>query len=279
VVVGIPGLSWRDIDPEQTPNLYALTADAEGAQLSVRSVFRVTCAIDGWLTVGAGRRAAAERVQGIDETENRPALNDLCPTQPAVEPRGEGARVAGWGSLVAYNQELSFNARLGQLGEAARANDACTTAYGEDAALAVADESGRVENYFPDATSATTARMASCDLSVVNVASIDLRPGNKLDRDAQVATADVELGTFMARVPDTATVVLLGLADSEPSARLQLSSVSSAETSLGFLTTTSTRLTGLILVTDVTPTLYELLGFPPAEDFVRAEGSARTTPC
>jgi hypothetical protein len=206
----------------------------------------------------------------MDETENRPALNDLCPAQPAVEPRGDGAQVAGWGSLVTYNEELSFNARLGQLGEAARANGACTTAYGDDAALAVADESGRVENYFPDATSATTARMASCDLSVVDIASIDLRPGNKLDRDAQVATADVELGTFMARVPDTATVVLLGLADSEPSARLQISSVSSNETSLGFLTSTSTRLTGLILLTDVTPTLYELLGLPPAADFVGA---------
>ena len=276
VVVGIPGLSWGDIDREATPHLYALTADAEGAQLSVRSVFRVTCAIDGWLTVGAGRRAAAQRVQGPDENENLPALNDFCPSQPEVEPRREGAQVGGWDSLVAYNDELSFNARLGQLGETAKLNGTCTAAYGATAALAVADESGHVENYHPNAASATTSRLESCALSVVEVASIDLRPGNTLDRHAQVASADAALGTLMAKVPESATVLLLGLADSGPSARLQATSLSGPDSSLGYLTSTSTRLTGLILLTDVTPTLYQLLGLPASKRLRRCPGPEHT---
>jgi len=270
VVVGIPGLSWRDVDPDTTPNLYELTADAAGAQLSVRSVYRVTCAIDGWLTIGAGRRAAAQRVQGVDETENQPALNNVCPAQPPVEPRGEGAQVEGWDSLVTYNEELTFNARLGQLAETAETNERCTAAYGAGAALAVADESGQVETYYPDATLATTANLESCDLSVVDLASIDLRAGNKLDRETQVAAADVRLGNLLSMIPDSASVLLVGLADSEPSARLQISSLSGPDSSLGYLTSTSTRLTGLILLTDVTPTLYDLLGVPPAADFVGA---------
>ena len=228
----------------------------------MRSVFRVTCAIDGWLTVSAGRRAAAERVQGVDETENQPALNEFCAEQPEIVTSGPNAQVDGWESLRAYNDQLTFNARLGQLAETAHASGQCTSAYGAGAALAVADETGQVENYFPDAMSATSSALASCDLSVIDLATIDLRGGNAADRQEQVAVADSRLGALMEQVPESATVMLLGLADSEPSARLQVASLSGPESTLGFLTSTSTRLTGLILVTDVTPTLFDLLGLP-----------------
>ncbi len=127
-----------------------------------------------------------------------------------------------------------------------------------------------MENYYPAATAATSGRLASCELSVVEVASIDLRPGNEVDRHAQVAAADAALGELLAKVPESATVLLLGLADSAPSARLQAASLSDGDSSLGYLTSTSTRLTGLILLTDITPTLYQLLELPPATDFVGA---------
>ncbi|HVQ89205.1 MAG TPA: hypothetical protein VMT88_13600, partial [Actinomycetes bacterium] len=123
VFIGVPGLRWTDVSAASTPNISAFVADTAVAQLSVRSVYRVTCPIDGWLTLGAGRRAAAQRVPDIDETENVPDLNEFCdPIPPVVD-----HRVEGWDSLVAYNDDLSFNAQLGQLSDAIRSNGECAT--------------------------------------------------------------------------------------------------------------------------------------------------------
>src|SRR5699024_8256091 len=57
VFVGISGLGWSDVTAEDTPTLYSLTGDDAAASLTVRTVRSRTCVIDGWLTVGAGRRA------------------------------------------------------------------------------------------------------------------------------------------------------------------------------------------------------------------------------
>jgi hypothetical protein len=64
LVVGVPGLTWSDVDPEGTPELWALAGDSTIGALSVRAARSTTCVLDGWATLGAGNRA---RVPGPDE--------------------------------------------------------------------------------------------------------------------------------------------------------------------------------------------------------------------
>jgi hypothetical protein len=266
VLIGVPGLRWQDITREATPNMYSLAADSSVAQLSVRSVYRVTCPIDGWLTLSAGRRAAAQRVPGMDESKNVPALNQICPAIPSVS----DGRIADWASLVDYNAELSYNARLGQLADATARAGKCSTAVGPGAALALADTMGQVADYIPDPATLTTADVVACPLTVVDAATISVRPNEETGRDQQVAVADDSVGRVLSAVPAGATVLLAGVANDEPVARLQVLAIRGIGYPPGELSSSSTRLPGLVLLTDLTPTLYELLGLPPASDSVGA---------
>ncbi|SNR86817.1 hypothetical protein [Blastococcus mobilis] len=64
LVIGVPGLTWSDVDPDGTPELWALAGDSAIGALSVRAARSTTCVLDGWATLGAGNRA---RVPGPDE--------------------------------------------------------------------------------------------------------------------------------------------------------------------------------------------------------------------
>ncbi|MGY1639302.1 hypothetical protein ACI78V_21865 [Geodermatophilus sp. SYSU D00742] len=57
LVVGVPGLVWSDLDPEATPDLWALAEDAPVGAVSVRAARATSCLLDGWATLGAGNRA------------------------------------------------------------------------------------------------------------------------------------------------------------------------------------------------------------------------------
>jgi hypothetical protein len=167
VVVGVPGLVWDDVDPERTPELWALTGESPVGALSVRAARSTTCVLDGWATLGAGNRA---RFPGPDEglppvpMPQVPLPDDEAAPQPPLEDGdGEAAeedapatavdttlahcglqeRVAEFGLIqpeatVARTAEdegtLRFGAEPGALGEAV----GCATAYGRAATMAVA---------------------------------------------------------------------------------------------------------------------------------------------
>ncbi|RFU19251.1 hypothetical protein [Geodermatophilus marinus] len=57
VVVGVPGLVWDDLDPQATPELWALAGEAPVSAVSVRAARATSCLLDGWATLGAGNRA------------------------------------------------------------------------------------------------------------------------------------------------------------------------------------------------------------------------------
>ncbi|MGY1662608.1 hypothetical protein ACI78Q_15425 [Geodermatophilus sp. SYSU D00705] len=57
LVVGVPGLVWSDLDPDATPNLWALADEAPISAVSVRAARATSCLLDGWATLGAGNRA------------------------------------------------------------------------------------------------------------------------------------------------------------------------------------------------------------------------------
>jgi hypothetical protein len=94
VIVGVPGLIWSDVDPEGTPDLWALAGESAIGALSVRAARSTTCILDGWATLGAGNRA---RVPGPDEglppvpVPTVPLPEDpAVPTTPPVD-GGDGA--------------------------------------------------------------------------------------------------------------------------------------------------------------------------------------------
>jgi hypothetical protein len=92
LIVGVPGLTWQDVDPEGTPELWALAGDATIGALSVRAARGTTCVLDGWATLGAGNRA---RVPGPDEGLPPVPLPQVpLPEEqaaPATQPPGETA--------------------------------------------------------------------------------------------------------------------------------------------------------------------------------------------
>ena len=58
VIVGAPGLAWSDLDRDDLPALEAVADEGAVGSLTVRAVRSRSCAIDGWLTLSSGRRAA-----------------------------------------------------------------------------------------------------------------------------------------------------------------------------------------------------------------------------
>ncbi|SOD97241.1 hypothetical protein [Blastococcus haudaquaticus] len=90
LVVGVPGLTWRDVDPEGTPELWALAGESAIGAVSVRAARGTTCVLDGWATLGAGNRA---RVPGPDEglppvpLPTVPLPDEEAP--PATQPPGQ----------------------------------------------------------------------------------------------------------------------------------------------------------------------------------------------
>ena len=64
LVIGVPGLTWDDVDPAATPELWELAGESAIGAISVRAARSTTCLLDGWATLGAGNRA---RVPGPDE--------------------------------------------------------------------------------------------------------------------------------------------------------------------------------------------------------------------
>src|SRR5664280_776180 len=88
VVVGVPGLRWDQVSPDATPALAALVARGAVGSLSIRAGSGITCAADGWLTLGAGNRATGPSHPGAG------CPPDL-PTGPVVAQAG-GQRPWSW---------------------------------------------------------------------------------------------------------------------------------------------------------------------------------------
>lgn len=199
LTIGVPGLTWADLDPERTPQLWALAEDSAIGALSVRAARPTTCLLDGWATLGAGNRARypgpVEPVPPVplpsaplpeDQAESAaeegaPPVNGVeQPPTPPVDARlsycGLEEQVAEVGlaepqrtvARIAEDEATArFGAEPGALGEAV----SCSTAVGRAASLAVAGESSRftVLDTLPLGQPALTELMAQCPLTLVSL--------------------------------------------------------------------------------------------------------------
>ncbi|MFC4585124.1 hypothetical protein [Sphaerisporangium corydalis] len=250
-LIGVPGLHWHDVNAADTPNLWRLAGQSALGSMSVRSVGRITCPYDGWLTVSAGVRSS---------------VGSRCGPPPSVERQGAGAVVPGFDWLWT-EREVPY---AGTLGAAAHAAGRCTSAVGPGAALALADRAGRVDRYA--ASPGEVTDWSGCDVTAVDVDDL-ITPyfdGELLtevpeklsaaDRRAALRAADAKAGTVLGHLPPGTTVLLAGLADhgSEPHLRVAMWRADGAQGR--FAGAMSTHRDDMVILPDVTATMLKAAG-------------------
>ena len=249
VVVGISGLRWSDVSPAATPTLWRLAGRGSVGSLVDYAVLPLTCPADAWLTMNAGARAQSDHT------------NAACGAFPAVDPAGSGAVVPAMGALEAYNNQFHDSPSWGLLAQQVHG---CATAVGPGAALALASPTGRVASYLPSAAGLTAGVLARCPLTVVDLGSI-----GSAERSSALASFDAELARIAADLPAGSTLLVTAPGATTKPPHLQLALISGPGYRAGLLAATSTRQPGLVVLTDLTPTVLGWLGRP---------GSASTVP-
>jgi hypothetical protein len=269
VIVGVSGLRWSDLSPSATPALWRLAAQGSAGSLVDYAVLPLTCPADAWLTLNAGARAQTDHTDAA------------CRAFPAVHPSNTGATVPALPALISYNQRFHNDPDWGLLASAANHGAAnhgaanhgaanhgaadhgaadhggasCATAVGPGAALALASPSGAVPRYLPSAADLTAGVLARCPLTVVDLGNID-----SSERSVALAAADLQLQHLVAELPPATTLLLTAPGSAATPPHLQLTLVDGPGYQAGLLESASTRQPGLVVLTDLTPTVLGWLG-------------------
>lgn len=236
-VIGAPGLSWSDLDRDDLslPSIESMQQAGAFGSMTVRAVRSRSCAVDGWLTLSAGRRAAD--------------VAGPCRVPAAVE----GDLVPGWSDYVGAVAGDGYGARPGLLGSAVAAAGACITTVGAGAAIVGADLQGRV----PDAEAEVPERIG-CALAVVDGGVL---PVDAAARDAALVRLDTVVGAVLrAAEASQADVVLAGVGDGDSPVRPRAVLASGPSFAGGELTSPSTRQPGLVQLQDLTATMLARVG-------------------
>ncbi|HXP57590.1 MAG TPA: hypothetical protein VN847_21680, partial [Streptosporangiaceae bacterium] len=266
VVVGLSGLRWTDVSAARTPALWRVTSQGSPGSLVDYAILPHTCPADAWLTLNAGNRAR------LPHSEKGP-----CPALPAVTARSGAApspagttpaRITAMGSLTRFNQQFHTSPQWGLLASAAGRGN-CSTAVGPGAALALASSSGQVSGYRPalaGTTSADRQLLARCPLTVVDLGSL---PGSAgAARTAAVQHADAELAAITAALPSGTTLMVTAPGATANPPHLQVVAVSGPGYRSGLLDAASTRQPGMVVLTDLTPTVLAWRGQAVPSDIV-----------
>ena len=249
VVVGLSGLRWSDVSPAATPTLWRLAGQGSVGSLVDYAVLPLTCPADGWLTLNAGARAQSGHT------------NAACGAFPAVNPAGTGAVVPSFPALMSRNQQYSPD-----WGLLARQTPGCATAVGPGAALALADRAGHVASYLPSPSGLSAGVLARCPLTVVDLGSLGYA-----ERSSVLAAADAELARIAAELPAGSTLLVTAPGSVTKPPHLQVALVSGPGYRAGLLDAASTRQPGLVVLTDLTPTVLGWLGRAMPADAVGAQ--------
>ncbi|TDE07906.1 hypothetical protein [Jiangella asiatica] len=292
VLLGIAGLAWPDVTAEDTPTLYEMAGSAAAGSLTVRTVRSRTCVVDGWLSVSSGRRATDVYDTDADDENDR-----FCRQVPEPSPDGTGgAVVPGWEALVQQQEDNSYNAEIGLVGDRLAEAGVCATAVGPGAAMALADSTGRVASYQPFSGEIDQQLLSRCPVTVIDLGGLpspapagsdDLTEEAALETRRQVtAGIDQLVARILDELPPDTALLIAGLSDSAatsvplpdqptpiPPAGLRAAfatgPVADGDDTFGgrWLTSSSTLWPGLVQLTDIAPTLLTYAGVEdPARD-------------
>lgn len=285
VLVGATGLRWDDLGSLTTPALWQLSREGSLGTTVVRSVGSYTCPSAGWLAVSAGGRADDLRVpDGTCRTLRDPLANGAVP---------------GWADYVAATDTSSYSSRLGLLGDTLADAGVPVAGIGPGAAIALAGSDGtpvgthlRKPADAEALEAAVAVALADARLVVVDVGAVRdpgyqtrgrVESDGTADPDAeqevpdlsgtdvvtaptraeQVQEIDARVGAVLAaarRADPDATVLVASVADSSRRAHLQLAAATGPGYDGGTIGAPSTRQTGYLQTTDITPTLLDALG-------------------
>ena len=298
LVIGVPGLTWDDVDPDGTPKLWAMAENSAIGAMSVRAARSTTCILDGWATVGAGNRA---RVPGPDDglppvplptvplpedqaaptptpdgTETEPPV-DASLSHCGLQERAASVALIDPEATVARTAEdegtARFGAEPGALGRAV----GCATVSGRAATVAVAVEGVQLERV--DALPTEQAQLAGvlddCPLTLVSLDQLSDagQPGvERTDEgtDPQARAAALkridrtvgELRAAVATLDGDTLVVLAGISevnDGRPQLHVGMVSGPGFSTT-GWLTSASTGRAPFAQLIDIAPTALAALG-------------------
>ena len=250
VIVGVGGLDWDDVDRQATPTLWRLVATGAVGSLSARTNRPEACAIEAWATVGAGRRV---------QVPTDPAGEEECAPVPTVTPPADRtvpgpATVTGWSELLAA---LPPETPQPQLGTRIAAAGSCAVAVGPGAALALADATGHVARY----TDTLSAAAFACPVTVVDAGDLTSEPSLRQD---ELAALDAHLAEILDLRPPGTQVLVAGLYES-PAAARGLQAVVRSPTTVGWLSSESTRYPGVVTISDLTATALATAGAEAAD--------------
>lgn len=278
VLAGVSGLQWSDVDAVRTPHLWRLIGGGSVASIAVRTL-TPTCPVEGWLTLSAGSKAVAQPpvADGADDAEEEagqapadgaPALG--CATVPVPSTTAAGAQggatdgatdtvrthVPGWTELAASDPLTPNAAEPGALGEVTDVAEACATAVGPGAAVALADAGGDVPRYLPDAGRLTAAQVAECPATVVDLGVL---PDAASDRTGAVEELDAQVGRLAEMLPAGGRLVVAGISDT-PLGPADLQVVVDWTAPGGgatWLSSTSSRWAGVVVLADLSATVAD----------------------
>ena len=233
VVVGAPGLSWSDLEGGELPALDALAEQGALGSLTVRAVRSRACAVDGWLTLSAGRRAAD--------------LPGPCREPLAVV---DGS-VPRWAEYVSAAGSESYDAHPGTLGGGVTASGTCVETVGPGAAIAGAEASGQVTTH-----SANLPASFRCPVVIVDGGTL---PPSGAARTAALARLDDLVGRVRSAEP-VADVVVAGVGDGVSAVRPRAIVAAGPSFGRGLLTSASTRQPGVAQLQDLTATALTRAG-------------------
>ncbi|WP_307858066.1 hypothetical protein [Cellulomonas fulva] len=278
VVVGIGGLHWEDVDRTGTPTLWRMVGEGAVGSISVHTSSDQMCRLGAWETISAGRRVAPFVAPSDEPTsEASPDAEggssdvlDTCPTFPAVTPPATvpgPASVPGWSAIVAPPADevpAGGYGVPGTVGTLVAATGGCTTAIGPGAALALADDQGRVARYAPTLGAIPDEELVACPVTVLDAGDL---PADRTDRREVLALVDDELRRVLAAVEPGTDVVVAGVSDG-PTGESGLQAVvqwRAGGGTVGWLTSKSTRRTGIVTLQDLSATIVAAVGGDTAE--------------
>ncbi|MGH3497914.1 MAG: hypothetical protein ACRDP1_10660 [Nocardioidaceae bacterium] len=252
VVVGVGGLTWGEVTPQNMPTLWRLLdgGAAAGASTLV-SASGAACPSDGWLSLSAGN--VAGRIHRL-----RNGTVTCVPPEVARGPNGT-ATVPSWAALRSAQSGNPYSSQLGLLGPALSGHGGCATAVGPGAAWALADPQGRVARY----ATHESPSVFGCPVTVVDAGAV-----SQFGRTAELHVADAILARVLADAPHGATVIVAGISYVIGArANLGVMLAAGPGVSRDYLTSDATRWNGVVRLLDLPATLTDAAGVPTPGQF------------
>lgn len=308
VVLAVPGLTWKDLEAAELPNLRRLLDESAIANVATRVTSVVSEPGEAYLTLGTGTRAVAPKelaglVFGVEEPFGTTTAGDEHARQRGDRTEAEVVAL-GWTLLAEANDGAEFGGTIGALGQAladagvargviANADGADPLVPGEpihrEAALAIADEAGAVpcgqvgpsllatDDGAPFGVrldhDVVLEALDRCRVpgSVVLVEASDLRRAlafrpratralaDEARREALAATDELA-GRILERLDPERDAIVVVAPSTQPTPGLGVLGIRARELEPGLLTSGNTRRAGYVLLTDLAPTIADLVG-------------------